>query len=78
MLPCPPLDLVHCHERAPCRMPCKTLESALTAGIFTLPSLPISSVGAARNIKFTGDRLADAIGALEERLAKRLTESVIS
>lgn len=58
-------------------MPCKTLDSAPTARIFTLPSPPIFSVGAARTIKFTGNRLADAIGALEERLVKWLMRSVI-
>ena len=77
IIPCPPLDLVHRHERSPCRMPCKTLDSALATRIFTLPSLPIFSVGAAGTIKVTGNRLAAAIGALEECSAKRLMRSVI-
>ena len=78
IIPCPPLDLVHRHERSPCRMPCKTLDSALATQIFTLSSLPIFSVGAAGIIKVTGNRLAAAIGALEECSAKRLMRSVIT
>ena len=58
-------------------MPCEALDSALTIRIFTLPILPIFSIGAAGTIKVTSNRLAAAIGALEESSAKRLMRSVI-
>ena len=74
---CPPLDLVHRCERSPCKMLSKTLDSALAARIFTLPSVPIFSVEGAETIKFTSNRLAAEIGDLEEYSAKWLMRNFI-
>ena len=74
---CPHLNLAHHHDRSDRRIPLQMLNSTLTPRISTLLSLPIFSVEEAGAVNFTSDRLADNIGALDERSAKRLMRSVI-
>ena len=80
ILPSPPILLTLCTVRnvrgAEC--PARHLTAPSTLRIFTLPSLPIFSVEAAGTVKFTSNRRADAIGALDECSAKPHEKRYIS